>query len=145
MKRGFNFYMPFTKGHKFYKGAEKGWFKKGIINYEPFFKKGMIPWNKGKNGLTIAWNKGTKCFKLTGKNNGFWKGDSVGYFGLHSWVYRHKGKPQFCEHCGTTDKLRRLNWANIDHKYHRNLDDFISLCYSCHKIYDLKNNLPRFY
>lgn len=71
--------MTFTKGHPFYKGGEKGWFKKGHHSspktefkkghhqdlefskgkhYSPKteFKKGMIPWNKGKT-LSIGHRK----------------------------------------------------------------------------------------
>jgi endogenous inhibitor of DNA gyrase (YacG/DUF329 family) len=78
------------------------------------FKKGMIPSN--------------------------WKGDKASTTAMHIWVYRHKGKPEICEHCGATCVERRLNWANKDHKYRRNLDDYIALCYSCHRKYDYKYN-----
>lgn len=40
----------FIKGHSFYKGSEKGWFKKGIIP-KTAFKKGHKPWNKDKRGI----------------------------------------------------------------------------------------------
>lgn len=90
------------------------------------FKKGQISWTKGK-----------KFPERSGKNNVMWKGDFVSYSGLHYWIKRCKGKPEICEHCGKPAK----HWANIDHKYRRNLDDYISLCASCHKKYDIKNNL----
>lgn len=70
-----------------------------------------------------------------------WKGDDVGYNALHQWVKRYKGKPMVCEHCGATSKDRKLAWANKDHRYNRNLDDFISLCYPCHKKYDINRCL----
>lgn len=91
------------------------------------FKKGNITWCTGKHPEI-----------LSGKNSYNWKGDKVKYRALHDWVRKYKGKPEICEHCGATIKDRRLCWANIDHKYRRNLNDFISLCYSCHKKYDLK-------
>lgn len=69
-----------------------------------------------------------------------WKGDKVGYFSLHNWVKRHKGKPKTCKFCGITSKDKRLTWSNIDHKYKRDLNEFIALCYSCHKKYDLSLN-----
>ena len=93
------------------------------------FVKGNVPWHKGK-----------KCEQLSGKNNGMWKDEEVCYAGIHIWVVRHKGKPKICEHCGTTNKESKLNWANTDHKYKRNLNDFISLCVSCHRKYDIKYN-----
>lgn len=74
------------------------------------------------------------------KNDGHpkWKGEKVSYRGLHQWVRRNKGKPTTCSQCGLfSEKPRIIQWANIDGKYHRNLDDFISLCVSCHKVRDL--------
>ena len=79
--------------------------------------------------------------ELKGEKNPNWKGDNVGYYALHDWVIREKGKPQICKHCGDTKDERRLYWCNIDHKYRRNLNDYISLCASCHRRYDIENNL----
>lgn len=64
----------------------------------------------------------------------FWKGDAVGYSGLHKWVYRQLGEPKKCEHCGT--RKGRLEWANKSHKYKRILSDWMALCKKCHKEYD---------
>lgn len=71
-----------------------------------------------------------------GKKNGLWKGKKVSYSGLHIWVRKWKGKPKKCEVCGSTDKLK-YQWANIDHRYRRVLEDYISMCPSCHKKYDI--------
>lgn len=72
-----------------------------------------------------------------GEKNGLWKGEKVSYAGVHIWVKKWKGKPKNCEVCGAKDE-RRYHWANIDHKYRRVLEDYISMCASCHKKYDLK-------
>jgi hypothetical protein len=72
-----------------------------------------------------------------------WKGDDVGYKNMHVWVARHKTKTGICSHCGVdrgTATGRATHWANIDHTYRRNLDDYIELCPSCHKKYDLAHN-----
>ncbi len=98
------------------------------------FKKGGIPWNKGK-----------ELVNQQNERNFNWKGDNVGYHGIHKWVSRHKGKPQFCIDCGKTADKYRIDWSNIDHKYRRNLDDYQSRCASCHKLYDLKNNFSPHY
>lgn len=67
-----------------------------------------------------------------------WKGNKVSYRGLHQWVRRNKGHCHECSKCGfQSDKPRLIQWANIDGKYRRNLDDFIPLCVSCHKNHDL--------
>ena len=125
------------------------------------FQKGHTPWNKN---LHISLNPKTQFKKghiislkirkkisdsLKGKkpkNFGItftrWKGNKVGYVALHMWIRKMKGKPEICEHCGNSAK----HWANIDHKYRRNLEDYISLCVGCHKKYDTKFlNKGRFY
>lgn len=66
-----------------------------------------------------------------------WRGDDVGYSGLHTWVKKKLGFPNRCEICGTEGGI--LDWANKDHKYKRNLDDWIRLCKKCHFRYDLEN------
>ena len=137
--------MSFQKGHPVYKGAEKGWFKKGEHhNLSMEFKKGVHsnPNGEIKKGQRLspktefgnipAWNKGIK----TGIVPPNFKGDFVGYDALHQWIYRHKGKPIICEFCGSKD--RKLTWANKSGNYKRNLSDFMSLCYSCHKKFDLE-------
>ena len=42
-----------------------------------------------------------------------------------------------CIECGSE---KGVCWANKNHKYNRNVDDYIELCASCHKKYDIKNN-----
>ena len=135
---GYNIFMPFTKGHPPYKGIEKGWFPK---DHEP--------WSKSQKGVTL--NTGRTHFKknehsslatefkksdvrLIGENNSNWRGDKVGYFALHSWVTRQLGKASKCEHCKTVNL--KYEWANKSHEYKRDLTDWISLCFSCHRKYD---------
>lgn len=65
--------------------------------------------------------------------NSAWKGDNVGYHGLHLWVAKYKEKTGECEHCGFQ---KETQWANIDGKYRRCLDDFIELCSPCHVAFD---------
>lgn len=81
--------------------------------------------------------------KRTGKDNHLWKGDDVGYRAMHEWIRREKGTPKNCEHCGT-DK-RRLVWANKSHEYRREVDDWMRLCYPCHRRYDFPNEKHRNY
>ena len=64
-----------------------------------------------------------------------YKGDKVGYVGLHDWVQSRLGKPRKCEHC-KTEKAKKFEWANISRKYKRDLSDWIRLCTSCHRLYD---------
>ena len=127
---------------------------------------GYIPWNKGKQLHYTVWNKGEKGSEYAkihgyglwmkgkklseetkrkigeaqqGEKSASWKGDKVSYGGLHRWVYKTLGQSDTCEYCGLTDlKGRNIHWANKDHKYRRNVKDWIRLCRKCHLIYDKK-------
>lgn len=70
-----------------------------------------------------------------------WRGDKASYSAIHSWVLRKKGKPTHCSNCRATNTGRNIHWSNRDHRYRRVLDDFIALCASCHKYYDLGHGL----
>lgn len=128
------------------------------------FKKGMTPWNKGltketdsrllQAGLKAskskkgkpAHNKGAKYPQLLGANNPSWKGDKIGYSGLHDWLERELGKAHECVNPGCIyprkDYDGRLmvtphyQWANISHEYKREISDWMQICASCHGTYD---------
>lgn len=88
-----------------------------------------------KKGLT-TWNKGTKGMMKSGSDVANWKGDNVGYDSLHDWVKRHKIKTGICQFC---ESMINVQWANKSHEYKRNLEDWIELCYKCHRKYDREN------
>ena len=92
-------------------------------------KKHTEEWKK-QNGL-----------RNTGKKSPVWKGESVHYTSLHKWVSRWKGSPTKCEIC-KTDKKIKYHWANKDHKYKRDLNDYESLCVKCHRLKDLGGLKP---
>lgn len=77
---------------------------------------------------------------ISGENGSNWRGDNVGYNGVHKWIVKLKGKPKYCELCHTKDKKKWYEWANIDHKYKRNQEDYMRLCRSCHIKYDIEFN-----
>lgn len=126
------------------------------------FKKGQVSPRKGKKASPLssdhrkaisegvknnlpstAWVKGQhfslktefKKGQFEGVNNPNWKGDKVGYYSLHNWLYRKLGKPMKCELCGIKGN-KRYNWANISLLYKRDLEDWIRLCLKCHKAFD---------
>lgn len=75
--------------------------------------------------------------KLYNENNPNWKGDKVGYGGIHAWVKRHLGKASKCEQCKILGiKRTRYHWANISGKYKRNFKDWKQLCVVCHRGFD---------
>lgn len=105
-------------------GINKGWLKKGHHQYK-------YP----KNGNTSWYKKGH--LGLTGEKNPSWKGDNVGYWGVHDWIKKELGpaKNQICA-CGEPAK----NWANLYHTYNRDLNDFKAMCVRCHRNWDYKYN-----
>lgn len=85
--------------------------------------------------------------KNRGENNYIWKGDKVGYGGLHKWVSRQLGTPSICKNkdCYYPRKNydgivlhapKRYHWANISKKYLRDTSDWVRLCSSCHHLWD---------
>lgn len=60
--------------------------------------------------------------------------ENINYQALHQWVRRELGKPQECVFCG--ECIKKLEWASVSHNAKRDLNDYISLCISCHRKYD---------
>ena len=72
-----------------------------------------------------------------GSKGSAWKGDDVGYIGLHIWVNKRLGKPSKCDNCGKENLYgHKIHWANISKKYKRDIKDWIRLCVSCHWKFD---------
>jgi hypothetical protein len=153
--------IPWNKGLK--TGlVPKTAFKKGSLPWNTGKKTGYKPWTTGlkaKDNKKLAgilemahnalrgkpaWNKGLGKSKILkglpkGEKNWKWKGDDVGYFALHHWINRTKGKATICEHCGSDGgHIRKCHWANVSGEYRRDINDYISLCAKCHKKYDQK-------
>lgn len=72
------------------------------------------------------------------ENHPLWK-EKPSYNALHSWIRRKLGSPKKCSQCDfTSENNYQIHWANISHEYKRDVNDFIRMCASCHKKYDLK-------
>ena len=133
--------IPWNKGLK---GVQKGYWtgKKRLSmtgDKHPNWKGGKVFPNCRVCGKQLSRKSAKTCIlhrSARGENAYQWKGDKVGYAALHDWVYKVKGRPIKCEHCGKTKK--RFYWANKSQKYKRDIDDWLSLCASCHRKYDLK-------
>ena len=74
---------------------------------------------------------------VSGEKHGQWKGNKVGYKGLHEWIRTHKPKPLFCEDC---KKLPPKNLANLSGEYRRDINDFKWLCCKCHIKLDIESH-----
>lgn len=97
-------------------------------------KFGFGKWMTGKKQSKETKEKRRKA--VADEKNGMWKGDDVGYHGLHKWVRRKLGQPKVCVSCGKGEKIE---WANISYEYKRDLDDWIALCRKCHSDKDMKD------
>lgn len=126
-----------------YKVRPKGLVYKITKVNKGWFKEGHIPWSKGTHytptyrpskGVHLSPQTEFKEGQTKGIRNAKWKGDSVGYYALHTWLRREIGKPVECLACGSS---HRVQWANKSRRYERRLDDWVSLCQRCHSFYDV--------
>jgi hypothetical protein len=70
----------------------------------------------------------------TGDRNHVWTGDKASYLAAHKRVYRTRGKPRLCEHCGANDE-RMYHWANVTGRY-TDVSDYVRVCVPCHRAFD---------
>lgn len=81
-----------------------------------------------------------------GQGHPSWKGGDAGYFSIHQWFTKQYGRPNPCEHCedrGHEEKDGRwsIQWAKKrDCGYTRDVKDYLKLCRSCHRKYDMTEN-----
>jgi hypothetical protein len=127
--------------------------KKGIKNPEhskrmkELWSKKIHPM-KGKRHTKEALEKIKEARSkqdINGEKSYLWKGDKVGYAGLHSWIKKQKGKANKCENPNCLGKSKIFQWANISGEYKRDVNDFKMLCVSCHRKMDMERevNLSR--
>ena len=114
-------------------------------------KQKMSDSKKGKNNPMWGQQVSEKTKKKIsdaekGQKHYNWKGDEVGYYGLHIWISKQFGKANHCEECGLDKipegKKRYFHWANISGEYKRDLTDWKQMCIKCHCKFD-KNWLKR--
>ena len=124
----YNCYWNSLKGKAFFIGGMKG-------------KKHTEEYKKLMSGLML----GKPQPKVKNEKHPAWKGDEVGYRALHHWIRRMLGTPKKCSECGKTAYGHNMHWANINHTYTRQLSDWVSLCSTCHGIYDKEKSLRTHY
>lgn len=74
--------------------------------------------------------------KYSGENSPYWMGESAGYWAKHMWIRNLKGSANGCS-CCLGKNSNYYEWANISREYKRDVSDWIQLCRSCHKAFDL--------
>ena len=115
---------------------------RGPIRY--WMKKFNIAQRTIAEATKISQNKPEIIRKISdgnkGENSYRWEGDNVSYNGLHTWLRRHKPKPEVCEICG---KEGKLELSCKDHKYGRDFNNYQYIHRDCHVKYDKENGLKR--
>jgi len=136
----------FKKGYSYWRGKKRGTSgmkgkkhpKSWKIKMRKMMKGRVITWgdkiSKAKKGIPHLNQRGPYSYK--------WAGDKIGKGGVHIWVKSILGTPMECEHCGRTDRSV-YDWANKDHTYRRIMEDYMRLCRSCHRKWDIKYNRYR--
>jgi hypothetical protein len=88
-----------------------------------------------------------------GEKSIFWKGNKAGSSAIHSWISKILGRPYRCEKCKKVNKMivyksglrtiRRnsIHWAHINHRYTRNIEEWMALCSKCHGKYDTERGM----
>lgn len=71
------------------------------------------------------------CGKCMGENNGNWRGDKVGYLGIHAYVRRHFPKPKdgLCQMCRQVPFREAANITGILNREFKNWAWFCALCH----------------
>lgn len=95
-----------------------------------------VSWNEETKEKIRKANIGRKHPQTQGEKNVHWKGDIVGYMGLHTYIGKRKNKIGICKNC---NKIGKTVWSNISYEYKRDLDDWEELCQKCHIQKDAKN------
>jgi len=121
--------------------------------------KGFGKWMKGRSGkLSPRWKEDKpRCVKcntylknykykhcskhhsfLKGEGSTAWKGDNIGYHGIHRWMNKTFGKAKKCENLDCLYRPpKSFEWALLEGmKYERKRENFIQLCIGCHRKYD---------
>lgn len=82
-----------------------------------------------------------------GAKNPRWKGENASFVSKHIVIHNRYGKADKCENldCKYPRKDARgrmmmkpalYNWANLSGYYHRDMNDWVKLCVSCHRQFD---------
>lgn len=99
-------------------------------------KKCMYANRTRPSGLTYQKHKeNPTSFKpgMTPHNKGRVPDASVSYRWRHTWVKKHKPRPEWCEWCRQN---KAVHLANLSHEYKLELNDWAYLCRTCHYRYD---------
>lgn len=94
-------------------------------------------------GSIVSRNYVKKCRECYQKTKIVKIKENASYTAIHKWIKKHKPKKNNCDHCGIDAlKIKKgLHLANKNHKYSRNINEWMYLCPKCHRNYDVKEGL----
>lgn len=72
-----------------------------------------------------------------GERSPQWKGVDVGLDAQHKRIKVVRGTPSRCDHCETTDSSAYYHWAFNNTGDRLNIYDYLRLCATCHRAYDI--------
>jgi len=102
------------------------------------------PWGRNFNPgerMSRLWLSKLLAGQLGSKSRA-WKGDDAGYDAKHHWARKYVGTKERCEHCNKKPPdVSRLEMANISGEYLRIASDWLTLCTSCHQLYDCRRKI----
>jgi hypothetical protein len=87
---------------------------------------------KKGSGWTCSYKcRGKRIAKTKAEQN---EGMTMGYAGVHAWIKRIAGQPNYCEFCKSTSGT--FDWSNKSGQYLREITDWQRLCRKCHSAFD---------
>jgi len=87
--------------------------------------------NRHSEGLKLWRARPEVAEMLSGDTSPAWKGDEVGYQGLHAWGRKNIPKPDLCQTC---ELCPPTDLANKSGKYLRDVADWLWVCHSCNML-----------
>ena len=94
-----------------------------------FFQKGE------KNIAKLPEIRKKLSISKLGPKHPLWKGEHASYGAKHFGIQSILGKASICE-VNPFHIAKKYEWANLDHNYTRNPNEYARLCQSCHIAYD---------
>lgn len=93
-------------------------------------------WQKQKTPAQIAYWESMKGKR--GADTPRWKGSLANKYSMHQYLYANYGKPTYCTNDDCSHKCKIYEWClKTGREYSHNPRDYLWLCRSCHRNYDL--------
>lgn len=119
------------------------------IKCQGITKRGIIPANIKIAQANSPIKKGNKLASCNfGEKHWNWQRNDPSYKAIHDWLRKKYGNANKCENkkciyprkCARGKlmiKPKQYQWANTSGQYKRDIKNFVQLCASCHKLFDL--------